>query len=58
MAFGMCVIQRLKVLVSNELWINVASLFTVREEKDHSGDWRGLDVTFPGVEEIRGEGGI
>ena len=24
----------------------------------HSGDWRGLDVTFPGIEEIRGEGGI
>ena len=24
----------------------------------YSGDWRGLDVTFLGVEEIRGEGGI
>ena len=24
----------------------------------HSGDWRGLDVTFPEVEKIRGEGGI
>ena len=44
--------------MSNEPWINLASWFTVREEKNHSGDWRGLNVTFPGVEEIRGEGGI
>ena len=36
----------------------MASWFTVREVKDCSGGWRGLDVTFLGVEEIRGEGGI
>ena len=42
----------------NEPWINVASWFTIREVKDYSEDWRGLDVTFPGIEEIRGEGEI
>ena len=26
--------------------------------KDYSGDWRGLDATFPGVEKVRGESGI
>ena len=27
----------------------MASWFTVREVKGYSGDWRGLNVTFPGV---------
>ena len=31
---------------------------TVRKVKDRGGDWRGLDATYPGVEEIRGEGKI
>ena len=39
-------------------FIKVTSWFTIREVKDHSGDWRGLDVTCPGVKKIRGEGGI
>ena len=46
----MCVIQRLKILVSKEPLINVALWFTERKVKECSGDWRGLDVTFPGVE--------
>ena len=36
----------------------MALWFTVREVKDYSGDWRGLDVAFPGVAKIRDESGI
>ena len=59
---GVCIVRRLKFLASNEPWSimahGVTSWFTICEVKDHSGDWRGLNVTFPGVEMIRGEGGI